>query len=246
MQGRSLNDLVNEQSSDTALPTSVSEVFEVLDAPKPVTLNPAYTGLATDSKSIVDPRLANSLLNEKSKNDGFRVSDAIFERFTADADKAIRDADFELPVDADSLIEQVEKPIIEMSEALVEDGEPILLKFRLKPAELGMVEIRLEKNAAGKLSVHFQTESEIATKVLNESFDRLRHALQDSGWSIDEMNASNKNAGENAFNQQQQQRNDQTRRNNVLAFSSDAESEAQDSESEHSDIDNERLVSIRA
>jgi hypothetical protein len=100
----------------------------------------------------------------------------------------------ELPVS-----EQVENPIMEYLTSEENIEKPEILKLRLRPAELGMVEVRLEKHISGKLEVHFQAENEQAKQVLAESFEKLRESLQNNGWQIGRLEISNSLLSSNGF-----------------------------------------------
>ena len=65
-----------------------------------------------------------------------------------------------------------------------------ILKLRLRPAELGAVEINLEKSDSGKIRAHFHTETEAARQILVERLDELRDALQKSGLQIEKLDVS--------------------------------------------------------
>ena len=71
-----------------------------------------------------------------------------------------------------------------------ETGKTNFLKMRLRPAELGAVEIKLEKSESGKLRAHFQTETESARQILVERSEQLRESLQNSGWQIEKLEIS--------------------------------------------------------
>jgi Flagellar hook-length control protein FliK len=92
--------------------------------------------------------------------------------------------------------------------------KPNILKLRLRPAELGTVEIKLEKDASGKLTAHFQTETEATKQILVERFEGLQNALQNAGWQIDKLDFSTKSfstAGNE--NREDQSRQTETREN---------------------------------
>lgn len=65
-----------------------------------------------------------------------------------------------------------------------------ILKMRLRPAELGAVEVKFEKTESGELRVHFQTETEAARQILVERSEQLRETLQNSGWQIEKLDFS--------------------------------------------------------
>ncbi len=90
-------------------------------------------------------------------------------------------------IQTNKVLEQIEPQLTQLA---VFDGgmsEKKILKMRLHPAELGAVEIRLEKDANGKIEAHFQTENETTHKILSENLDRLRDSLQNAGWQIERL-----------------------------------------------------------
>lgn len=94
------------------------------------------------------------------------------------------------PAKAQSLAAQIEPQIFQMATLAFGTGKPQILKMRLNPAELGAVEIRIEKDAAGNLNAYFQTENEEARKILTENLAQLRDSLQDSGWQFERVEVS--------------------------------------------------------
>lgn len=240
-----------------------------IDAPapvKPVAGNPAQSevsGFAEPPQSVfhtqefISPEDAllplsegkiagKAVLEEKPKMEAGRIAEAIFDKFAINANKAIRHADFEIPIDAEPVVEQLGKPIMEITEGLLEDGEPVILKFRLKPAELGNVEIRLERNAAGKLNIAIQTENEPASRILHESFQQLRESLKDSGWQVNDLNVLTRSSLANSFNQQHG--GNENFREHSAAHRSDRDDLNRESltEPETENDSTERLVSLRA
>lgn len=93
------------------------------------------------------------------------------------------------PQKAADLPQQIESRLLELA-ASVKNGETQILRFRLNPAELGMVEVLMEKNELGKIAVSFQTESEAAREALLENLEPLRDSLQDAGWQVEKLEVS--------------------------------------------------------
>lgn len=246
VQGLSIQELVtakNPQINDGTV--AVTDSIKSSDASRIAAVaGDASTGEAQMDLGTGQPR---KTLAEELRVDPGKIADAIFDRFASNADKAIRASDLKIPVDAEPVIEQIEKPILEISPADLEDGEPVLLKFRLKPAELGSIEIRLEKNAAGKLNIEFLAESEIATKVLRESFEQLRDSLKDAGWQIEELNILNRQSSDQTLDQQRDAKGDEDHQSATHSRSDAGDSAADlDMSDEQSDESASRLVSIRA
>ena len=89
-----------------------------------------------------------------------------------------------------AFIEQIEPRLLELAGLTMQTGEKQILKMRLHPAELGMVEIRVEKSKSGKITAHFQTETESAKQILTANVEQLRDSLQKAGWQVEQMEIS--------------------------------------------------------
>jgi flagellar hook-length control protein FliK len=85
------------------------------------------------------------------------------------------------------------------------------MKMRLHPAELGAVEISLERNSSGALSAHFTTENEGARQALTNNLDQLRDSLQKSGWQVGQLDVSSNSSSSTA----DQNREHRSRQNDV-------------------------------
>ncbi len=90
---------------------------------------------------------------------------------------------------AAALFEQIKPVVIQLAAATANEGKQIL-RMRLHPAELGTVEIRLERNDAGVLEAHFKTDTEGAKHFLTQGLDALRHSLQNAGWQVGRVEIS--------------------------------------------------------
>ncbi|HEV7644441.1 MAG TPA: flagellar hook-length control protein FliK [Pyrinomonadaceae bacterium] len=90
---------------------------------------------------------------------------------------------------AAAMLEQIKPAVIQLAAATANEGKQIL-RMRLHPAELGTVEIRLEKNAAGVLEAHFKTDTEGAKHFLTQGLDALRNSLQNAGWQVGRVEIS--------------------------------------------------------
>jgi len=146
-------------------------------------------------------------------------------------------------VQAKEVAKQIETPLLDLASLETENADPKLLKFRLKPAELGMVEIRLEKNLAGKLEVHFHAENDTAKQLLAESFEHLRSSLQNAGWQVEQMEISSGPLSPNGF----ESREDQSRKNESASSNKSTNiDETPESEDDLPQEDPNRLVSLRA
>jgi hypothetical protein len=89
-----------------------------------------------------------------------------------------------------AVFEQIEPRILGLIGSTQTGVDKRVLKMRLNPAELGAVEITLEKNSSGSISAHFQTENEKTRQILSESLMQLRASLENSGWHVGNLNIS--------------------------------------------------------
>lgn len=144
-------------------------------------------------------------------------------------------------VDGNNVFEQVSEHLeMEVFIFAAKPEKTNILKLRLRPAELGAVEIKLEKSASGKLSAHFQTENETTRQILVERSEQLRDALQNSGWQIERLDIScNSSFSDGSENRESQSRETE----NVKAISPQATINGDDSDD---DSNANRLISLRA
>lgn len=144
-------------------------------------------------------------------------------------------------VDGANVFEQVSEHLeMEVFIFAAKPEKTNILKLRLRPAELGAVEIKLEKSASGKLSAHFQTENETTRQILVERSEQLRDALQNSGWQIERLDIScNSSFSDGSENRESQSRETE----NVKVSSPQAITSGDDSED---DSNTNRLISLRA
>jgi flagellar hook-length control protein FliK len=93
--------------------------------------------------------------------------------------------------DPAKITEQINPHLLELAALADKKNEKQTLKMRLHPAELGTVEIKLERNSSGTLNAYFQTETEGARAALTNNLDQLRDSLQNAGWQIGQMEITN-------------------------------------------------------
>ncbi|MEP6901840.1 MAG: flagellar hook-length control protein FliK [Actinomycetota bacterium] len=93
--------------------------------------------------------------------------------------------------DPAKIAEQINPHLLELAALTAQKNEKQTLKMRLHPAELGTVEIILERNSSGTLNACFQTETEGARQALTKNLDQLRDSLQNAGWQIGRMEITN-------------------------------------------------------
>ena len=112
---------------------------------------------------------------------------------------------------AKEILDQVKPGLLELAALTAKKNEKQAMKMRLHPAELGAVEISLERNSSGALSAHFRTESEGARQVLTNNLDQLRDSLQKSGWQVGQLDVSSNPSSSTA----DQNREHRSRQNDV-------------------------------
>lgn len=145
-------------------------------------------------------------------------------------------------IEDSAIYEQIEPKIIELSKFVDKSEEKQLLKMRLNPAELGEIEIRLERDASGKINAHIRTENETARHILSESLGQLRDSLQNSGLNIERLEVScdpNQLSG-NAQGENGSRQNE-TGHDGAFGFEGNVEKEG-----EKREIPADRLVNLRA
>ena len=89
-----------------------------------------------------------------------------------------------------NVLDQVEPKVLDLMTEFRTGNEKRVMKMRLNPAELGAVEITIEKGAGGRMSTHFQTESQHTRQILSESLSQLRESLERSGINVGDMEIS--------------------------------------------------------
>lgn len=85
---------------------------------------------------------------------------------------------------------QIEAQIEHLANLAMQTGKPHILKMRLNPAELGAVEIKIEKDSGGNLNAHFQTEREETRQILTDNLAELRDRLENSGLQLERIEIS--------------------------------------------------------
>jgi hypothetical protein len=144
---------------------------------------------------------------------------------------------------ATAMMEQVQPKMMELAAAVATEGKQVL-KMRLHPAELGTVEIRLEKNDDGVLQAHLHTDNETARHILSAGIGGLRASLENAGWQVGNVEISsslsstgegsttgkNANGGRNSYSSEQ----DKTADDNAKGSDGPSQTSA------------DRLVSLRA
>lgn len=144
---------------------------------------------------------------ENPANEDFRNSaDFTFDRFMENVSKDkfvfadLRATDIE----AARVIEQINPHLLELAALTEKNREKQILKMRLHPAELGAVEITIEKSNSGALNAYFQTETDGARQALSQNIEQLRDTLQQAGWQVGQMEISTGAGSSNAGQQRDQ------------------------------------------
>lgn len=213
-------------------------------------------GDATSNFKLAENQLRPEILtNGEGKNEApnklpklFREVSNFFEVADLTTKNQPRVAETAAPVSVEgaNVAAQIEPQIAQMIALAIKTEKPQILKMRLNPAELGGVEIKIEKDEAGKINAHFRTEKEETRKILTENIAQLRDSLQDSGVQIDRVEVScdaNSFAGNEARENSSQAEKDAAR--NSFAQTSDSSGQANTKEDLNSEKSN-RLLSVRA
>jgi flagellar hook-length control protein FliK len=87
---------------------------------------------------------------------------------------------------ANSIQSQTINQIIAQAENLP-GREMKSVRLRLRPEELGQIDIQLSRDAAGKISAHITAERESARGTLSRSIDQLRETLLRAGLTVDKL-----------------------------------------------------------
>jgi flagellar hook-length control protein FliK len=87
---------------------------------------------------------------------------------------------------ATSIQAQTISEIIAQAETLSE-GQMRSFRLRLKPPELGQIDIQVTRDVHGRISAHISAESETARGTLLRSLDQLRETLLRAGLSVDKL-----------------------------------------------------------
>ncbi len=176
-----------------------------------------------------------------------KISDLNFKKFlnpVANEAEVIKVTPNSLIEDS-AVFEQIEPKIIELAKFVDKTGETDLLKMRLNPAELGEIEIRLEKDASGKINAHIQTKTEATQHILGESLGQLRESLQNAGWQVEKLevsfDANQSNGNEHRENGSREFETEETGRKNAFGFDGNLENEGEKTENP-----SDRLVNLRA
>ena len=104
------------------------------------------------------------------------------------------------------------------------------VRLRLRPEELGQVDIQLSRDSAGKVSAHVVVEREAARTALAQSLPQLRAALERAGLSVDSLNVSSDTSSFSGTSRDHSQSTDESHRSSSSNQSSTNTSETQSKE----------------
>jgi len=230
--------------------------FQINETAKNPTLSKADTNFSVSENKDETAEImieANAELFTKSVFPKRKSLGSVYEAANIIRGEENLNAKFELPqVEATpnvlkkiQITEQVETKMTELAAKVEQSKETQILKMRLSPAELGTVEIRLEKSADGHLKAHFSTETETARIALHENIDQLRNTLEKSGWQVGTVEVTVSTASTDQFNGSRNHGENQP--NNFYQSFSKAENADNLSQTEASDKDDlSHIVSLRA
>jgi flagellar hook-length control protein FliK len=94
--------------------------------------------------------------------------------------------DLESDASATSIQSQTISQILAQAETLT-GRQTRSLRLRLRPEELGEIDIQLSRDAAGRISAHISAERESARVALSRSLDQLRDTLSRAGLTVDKL-----------------------------------------------------------
>jgi flagellar hook-length control protein FliK len=94
--------------------------------------------------------------------------------------------DLESDASARSIQSQTISQILAQAETLT-GRQTRSLRLRLRPEELGEIDIQLSRDAAGRISAHISAERESARVALSRSLDQLRETLSRAGLTVDKL-----------------------------------------------------------
>lgn len=178
------NDLISDVQPETAPNETKQTVINsrVTDKTPVEVVNPTDSTVITEEKPSFEPKLPK-LFREVSEI--FAVED----KKVANSQKTTEVVLAE-EIKQKEIIEQIKPKILEFAQLTNKKSEPQILRMRLRPAELGTIEVKLEKNANGTLNAYLKTETESARQTLAGNLEQLREALQNSGWQVGKLELS--------------------------------------------------------
>jgi len=121
---------------------------------------------------------------------------------------------------------QVANEIADLA-SLTQPRQQRSVRLRLRPEELGQVDIQLSRDSAGKVSAQVVVEREAARTALAQSLPQLRETLERAGVSVDRLNVSSDASSFAGTNRDNSQSTDESHRSSFGNQSSTSTSETQ-------------------
>jgi hypothetical protein len=218
------------------------EEFWHLSGKEPtISHSPAKPG--SDQGNGIAPSWSETLKVSKDSDAGNEVTDlteAILDRFEArrSPEVSVIRPESRLPVELRAVDQVIEQLITFIPTQLAKGGKEIL-KMRLHPAELGHLEIEIERDGSGSISAHIRTDTESAQHILIDGLNELRDSLRDAGIDVGVLEVTTSAAS----SEEQDGRDDASRQSGVGEF---AEGTFAHVDIDHETADEDRLVSLRA
>jgi hypothetical protein len=234
----------SESSSTVAVETSTIIPRKPIDvfwssAKEPKSAGPEK-GSPFELNEILAAKVDVSSRTDEIAPENAELTDAILGRFEAkrSTEVEIGRPESRLPAEIRAVDQVSDQLITFIPTHLAKEGKDIL-KMRLHPAELGHVEIEIERDSSGTITAKIRTETESAQHILIEGLNELRDSLRESGIDVGvvEVTTSAASSGE------QDGRDHGSRQTRTSEF---AESAFAPTELDHEAVDNDRLVSLRA
>ena len=144
-----------------------------------------------------------------------------------------------------SIATQVAHAMTQVASEALTNREPRSIRIRLRPEELGEVQINISTDAQGHLNAHISAEHDATRRALAGGLDHLREALEQAGVNIDRLNVSVNQYANAGSGRQSDAGSQQAAKQSTVAAqtsSSLAENSSDDKSSEQED----RLLSVRA
>jgi hypothetical protein len=167
---------------------SESEVFEKIESISQIETHLSENGSALN---LNQPEIGTAK-NKKQFASAESLSALSFDKILSQEPQGQKLLENSQPVNPqfEKVFEQVEPKILQLLTLKNIENEKKVIKMRLYPAELGTLEIKLEKNASGTLNIHFETVTDAAQQIISEGIEQLRDALKNSGWLVERLEVS--------------------------------------------------------
>lgn len=137
--------------------------------------------------------------------------------------------------------EQVLEGLITAMKETALEKEPRKIRLRLRPEDLGGVEIQIENSNPQEIKARFITDTDAARVVLSENIKQLNESLQAAGWNIARLEIVCRDSSNNASAGHGQNHPPADQASDKNLFRQRAETTAAEQEAQP-----ERLLSVRA